>query len=260
MGVDRIHHGFWKYIDPAHRKYEPGNKYEHSIKDYYIYLDREIGKLLSLVGEETIVLVVSDHGAKRMDGGICINEWLIQKGYLTLKEYPLQPTPLNKLPIDWAKTRVWGEGGYYARVFFNVKGREPQGVIEPSQYEPLRNELIQKLAAIPDDQGNDIGTQVFKPEELYTVVNGIAPDLIVHFGSLYWRSVGSVGLRTIHTFENDTGPDDANHAEYGIFILYDPLQREGKRREDISILDVAPTILHRMGIAIPADMEGKVLQ
>ncbi|RMF83225.1 MAG: phosphodiesterase [Nitrospinota bacterium] len=260
MGVDRIHHGFWKYTDPRHRKYEPGNPYEQAIKDYYIYIDQEIGRLLSLLDDDTVVLVVSDHGAKRMDGGICINEWLIQEGYLTLKEYPATPTPLSKLSIDWSRTRAWGEGGYYARLFLNVKGREPEGTIDPAQYEQVRDELRARLEALTDEQGNNIGTRVFKPEEVYPVVNGIAPDLIVYFGNLYWRSVGIVGLRSVHTFENDTGPDDANHAEQGIFILYDPRRKEGRWREDMTIYDVAPTILHHLGMAIPGDMEGKVLE
>src|SRR5205085_8388014 len=85
MGTDRIHHAFWKYTDPTHSKFEPGNPYEHSIRDYYEYVDKEIGQLLKEVPEDAVVLVVSDHGAKTMDGGICINEWLIQKGYLVLK-------------------------------------------------------------------------------------------------------------------------------------------------------------------------------
>jgi len=70
MGVDRIHHGFWKFHDPKHVKYEPGSKYEHAIRDYYIYVDRKVGELLTLVDSETAVLVVSDHGAKAMAGGV----------------------------------------------------------------------------------------------------------------------------------------------------------------------------------------------
>ena len=86
MGTDRIHHGFWKYHDPSHPKYEAGSKYERSIHEYYRYLDEEIGALLTLIDDDTVILVVSDHGAKKMDGGICFNEWLIREGYLTLQE------------------------------------------------------------------------------------------------------------------------------------------------------------------------------
>ena len=86
MGLDRIHHGFWSYMDPEHHKYEPGNPFEQAIRDYYRYLDGELAALLELVPRDTLVLVVSDHGSKRMEGGICFNEWLIREGYLTLEE------------------------------------------------------------------------------------------------------------------------------------------------------------------------------
>ncbi|MCL4419760.1 hypothetical protein M1146_06745, partial [Patescibacteria group bacterium] len=118
----------------------------------------------------------------------------------------------EKIGIDWSRTKVWGEGGYYGRVFLNVKGREPQGVIEPSQYEAIREEIIDKLENLPDEFGNSIGTKVFRPEALYKELRGIPPDLIVYFGNLAWRSVGSVGHKTIWTHENDTGPDvSVNH-------------------------------------------------
>ena len=76
----------------------------------------------------------------------------------------------------------------------------------------MRDELIAGLKSIPDENGRDIGTQVYRPEELYKEVRGVAPDLIVYFGDLYWRSVGTIGGGKLHTFENDTGPDGANHA------------------------------------------------
>jgi len=77
MGVDRIHHAFWKYMDPDHPKYERGNAFEHAIRDYYRYCDREIGELLSLFPHDTAVRGVSDHAAKKLDGGTCFNELLI---------------------------------------------------------------------------------------------------------------------------------------------------------------------------------------
>src|SRR5262245_25767488 len=76
MGVDRIHHGFWSHMDPAHHKYEPGNPFESAILDYYRFVDAELAELLASCPPETLVLAVSDHGAKKMDGGICFNEWL----------------------------------------------------------------------------------------------------------------------------------------------------------------------------------------
>jgi predicted AlkP superfamily phosphohydrolase/phosphomutase len=258
MGVDRIHHGMWKFIDPTHPKYESGNRFEKSILNYYQYLDEEIGTLLTKLGDETVVLVVSDHGAKKMDGGINFNDWLIREGYLAVKEMPPGVAPLKNKNIDWSKTKVWGSGGYYGRLFLNVKGREPQGQIDPQDYHKVRNELVVKLEGLTDPDGKNIGTRVFKPEEIYPVVNGIAPDLIVYFGDLNWRSLGSIGNPTLWSFENDTGPDDANHAQFGMFILYDP-QDPGRGREikGAHVMDVAPTILSKLGVDRPRDFEGK---
>src|SRR5690242_9358037 len=108
MGTDRIHHGLWKYHDPTHPKHEAHPVYSKSIHDYYLYLDAEIGQLLALVDDDTTVFIVSDHGAKKMDGGICVNEWLMREGYLTLKHVPQQPTSIDACGIDWSRTRVWG--------------------------------------------------------------------------------------------------------------------------------------------------------
>jgi predicted AlkP superfamily phosphohydrolase/phosphomutase len=257
MGVDRIHHAFWDDMDPAHRFYVAGNQFENAIRDYYREVDREIGDLLAFADADTAVLVVSDHGAKRMDGGICVNEWLLAHGYLVLSEKPEGAMPLNKVKVDWSRTKAWGDGGYYARIFLNVAGREPQGTVAPADYEKLRDDLLAGLSAIPDENGREIGTKVFRPEELYKKVRGVAPDLIVYFGDLYWRSVGTVGGGRIHTFENDTGPDGANHAQNGIFILKDNANIGAAARVDgLQITDIAPTVLNLFGLPIPNDMEG----
>ncbi len=255
MGVDRIHHGFWKDMDEKHPHHDPSSPYRNAIYDYYRYLDREIAALLNCFDDDTAVMIVSDHGAKAMMGGICINEWLIQEGYLVLKQPVNQPTPFSKVEIDWSKTRVWGEGGYYGRLFFNVVGREPQGIVQPQDINTLKAELSQKLMALGDEDGDPIGTRCFIPEEIYQDVRGIAPDLMVYFGDLAWRSIGSVGHGKIHVHENDTGPDDANHAQLGIFIYYDPKQpHQGQCLTGLHLQQIAPTVLKYFNIDIPEDM------
>jgi predicted AlkP superfamily phosphohydrolase/phosphomutase len=259
IGLDRMHHGFWKYHDPQHVLHEPDSPFKDAVHDYYRHLDVEIGQVLELLTDETIVLLVSDHGAQRLDGGFCVNEWLIREGLLVFKSYPKEVTPFAKLEVDWEKTRVWSEGGYYARVFFNVKGREPQGTIEPSDYERFRDEIKAKFEATVDRDGKPLGTMVFKPQEIYHKVQNVPPDLIVHFGALYWRSIGSVGYPVIHVLENDTGPDDCNHAQFGAFILAasnSPLHGE---IEGARLLDIAPTLMDLAGYEVPASMQGRSL-
>ena len=156
-------------------------------------------------------------------------------------------------------TRVWADGGYYSRIFMNVKGREPEGVIDPADYEPLRDELIAKLEALGDEDGNSIGTRVFRPTDLYREVNGVAPDLICYFGNLAWRSIGSVGDGRVQVRENDTGPDDANHAKYGIAIMLGPGMPD-TLPDDAHLFDIAPTLLTALGMDVPAEMRGRPLQ
>src|SRR4051812_33210877 len=223
MGTDRVHHAFWQYMDPAHHRYEPGNPFESVIADYYEHVDRKVGQLLEVIPDDSCVIVVSDHGAQCMEGGIAINEWLIRKGYLVPQQPVISPSRLEAVKIDWSRTIAWGAGGYYGRLFLNVKGREPHGVIAPEDYESTRDRLIAELEALGDHLGRPIGTRVLKPESLYRDVRGAAPpDLFVYFGNLRWRSVGTVGTGEIHTFENDTGPDDANHAADGLVIAKGP--------------------------------------
>ena len=256
MGSDRLHHAFWRFWDETHRAYDPDSPFSETMRNYYRILDTELGNTLACVDDDTTILVVSDHGAKRMDGGICVNEWLRQHGYLTLKTEPQGITRWTADLVDWKKTKAWGEGGYYARIFINVEGREPQGIVSTQDYESIRDELKTKLEAIVDEEGHNINTRVFKPEETYRECRNIPPDLIVYFGDLFWRSVGSVGYNSIYTYENDTGPDDCNHAEMGMFIMKNGKQT-GEQIAPKSLYDIAPTVLNEFGINIPETMQGK---
>jgi predicted AlkP superfamily phosphohydrolase/phosphomutase len=270
MGVDRIHHGMWSFMDPGHRRHQPGNKYEHAIRDYYKLLDVQIARMLEKIDDRTSVLIVSDHGGQKMEGGICVNEWLWRNGYLVLKSDPPESmfdeagkrilTKFDQVEVDWSRTRAWGDGGYYGRVYLNVNSREPHGIVRREDYELLRDELIARFEALPGPDGQSIGTVAYKPQEIYQKVRGVPPDLIIYWGDLSWRSVGSFGHGGVYTFENDTGPDDANHARRGIFIWYDPQSPGGgKKIEGHQLMDVAPTLLQTMGLPIPLDMQGKHL-
>ncbi len=259
IGLDRIQHGFWRYHDPEHVLHEPNSPFANAIRDYYRYLDEEVGSLLELLPAEASILVASDHGAKRLDGGFCVNEWLIREQLLVLNEYPTQITPFAKLDVDWERTTAWSEGGYYARVFLNVKGREPRGKVDPAAYESVRDDVRARLEATNGPDGRPLGTLVFKPEEIYRETRNVAPDLIAHFGALAWRSVGGVGYPSLHVRENDTGPDDCNHAQHGAFILAGPGVPPAGELAGAHLLDLAPTLLHLAGYDVPSSMQGRDL-
>jgi predicted AlkP superfamily phosphohydrolase/phosphomutase len=257
IGLDRIHHGFWKYFDPQHRQYVAGHPLASVIPDYYRYLDKQIGSVLELVDSKTAVLIVSDHGAQRLEGGFCVNEWLQREGLLVLKHEISQPVRFSPDLVDWSRTRAWSEGGYYARVFFNIQGREPQGVVPAADYEAFAAEMEERFVNLLDDRGQPMGSIVFRPYRLYRRVERVAPDLIVHFGALYWRSIGGLGYENLYQQENDTGPDDCNHAQQGVLIMAVPGEAPRGQLEQLHLLDVAPTILELMGLPIPHTMQGR---
>jgi predicted AlkP superfamily phosphohydrolase/phosphomutase len=255
IGTDRIHHGFWRHLDAEHRFHVTDSPFAGAVLDYYRELDARLGRLLTLVGDDCAILVVSDHGAQRADGGICVNEWLRENGYLTLTHEPESPMALTPELVDWDRTVAWGEGGYYCRLFLNVEGREPRGTVPAADYARVREELKVALEQIGDEHGWPTGTVAHRPEDLYGERRGVAPDLLVYFGALRWRSIGLVGTGNTHVFANDTGPDDANHAPEGLYIAAGEGIEPGPGPER-SILDVAPTVLRLLGEPIPAEMEG----
>ena len=261
IGVDRLHHMFWKYYDKSHPRYEYNEKYKNVIPDYYKFIDGKIGELLNLIDDDVYVITVSDHGITSMKGAFCINEWLIKEGYLVLKNYPKEITDINHCDVDWEKTKAWGWGGYYARVFFNVIDREEKGTIPLEKLEEEKNTLRKKILKIRGPAGESLDNKVHYPEEIYDEVNGSKSDMLVYFDNLYWRSAGTLGHNRLYLSENDTGPDDAVHWWDGMFSIYNKTKPiEGKRLENLSIYDVAPIILKTMSINIPEGMKGRVPQ
>ena len=113
MGTDRIHHGFWKFMDAEHRKHVPGNPYEHAIRDYYRHVDGLIGNLLRHADEDTTFssspttvrsVWTAESASTSGSGG---------RGYSSPSSEPTERARLEKLGIDWSRTIAWGEGGYY---------------------------------------------------------------------------------------------------------------------------------------------------
>ena len=249
IGFDRLHHAFWKFFDPAHPKYVPGNKYEAIDLEYYTMVDRRVGRLLDLFGEDCPTLVLSDHGSKAMAGGFCVNQWLEREGYLAYKSRPTAVTDIDKAAVDWSRTKAWGWGGYYARIFFNVKGREQEGVIPPEELESEKRKLTERVMGIADPKGARMQNRVLDPRVAYAEARGDRPDLMVYFGNLDWRSAGTVGHDSVYLSENDTGPDDSVHSMDGVLILSNPRKDlGGKEVVGARAQDIGSTILAMMGV------------
>jgi predicted AlkP superfamily phosphohydrolase/phosphomutase len=244
IGFDRLHHAFWKFFDRAHPKHVAGNKYEKIDEEYYAMVDGRIGRLLDIFGQDCTTLIMSDHGSKAMKGGFCFNQWLEKGGYLKLKIRPMGQTDLDKADVDWSKTKAWGWGGYYGRVFFNVEGREATGSIAQKEFERAKSELTKEIMKIRDDKGVKMANEVFVPGKLYRAATGDKPDLMVYFGDLDWRSAGTVGHDSLYLSENDTGPDDSVHSMDGVFLMANPSKDlGGKETAGLELRNIGPSLL-----------------
>jgi len=249
IATDRLHHAFFRDVDPSHPDHDPGSPTLDVGRDLYARADERIGELLGIVGPDCDVLIVSDHGAKPMLGGFCVNDFLIARGDLVLRERIESMSSVTPSMIDFSRTRAFAEGGYYGRVFVNVRGRDPEGLVDdPDSY--LR-ELERDLSsvALPD------GTRRWRfdrPAAVYRAVRGFAPDAMIYCGDLDYRILGTVGHSGLFQRANDRGPDACNHAFDGIVIGAGPSMPRSGLISDASLLDIAPTTLATFGLVDPA--------
>lgn len=255
IGVDRFHHAFWRHIDPSHPGNEPSNRWAELGREYYQALDRHIGRLCDAARDDTVIAVVSDHGARAMHGGFCINEWLIRRGHLVLRR--AVDGPLEQAAVDWSRTTAWAEGGYYGRVFLNVRGREPEGIVPERELTAVRDRIQAELESACDDDGVPVPVAVRVPKARYRRTRGFPPDLMVYFDELRLRAIGSVGSGRLVVAENDTGPDGCNHDWDGIFVLSGGETPARGYVEGAEIYDVTPTILGVFGVARPPGILGR---
>ena len=229
IAFDRAHHAFWKYFDKTHPRYTEDPELSDAIPSIYREFDKWLGEVIKAIPRDTVIVLVSDHGTKHMKGAFAVNEWLIEQGYLKLREKPRKPcTDLSREIIDWSSTVAWAWGGYYSRIFINLKGREPQGIVEPKYYEDTVKQLKNDLRKIRGPNGEQWKNEVYTPYELYPAVKGDAPDLMLFLDDLWWRAAGTIGWDTPYLSENDRGPDDAVHDWIGVFAIYDPQETFSK--------------------------------
>jgi predicted AlkP superfamily phosphohydrolase/phosphomutase len=253
IGPDRLHHAFYADMEPAHPLHDPSSPYLGVGERYYALLDRELGAMIALADDDTAVLVASDHGARPLLGAFRINEWLQREGLLTLKTQPRGP--LRTEHVDWSRTKAWAEGGYYARVFCNVRGREPEGIVDdlPSLVEQLRTQL----RAVRGPSGEAWNNRVEPPASLYRAVRGFAPDLIAIFDDLNVRPTATVGTGELYAARDDRDADACNHDMHGIFALAGAGVAARGMLEDCAIQDVGATVLALMNVAQPEDWLGR---
>jgi predicted AlkP superfamily phosphohydrolase/phosphomutase len=256
IGPDRLHHALYATLDECHPRHDPRSADNELGARYYALLDAELARLIALADDDTSIVVASDHGARPLTGCFHINQWLIERGLLVLRTAPSAPCALTVELVDWSRTKVWAEGGYYARVFVNVRGREAAGCVEPAELPALCDQLQRALEAVPGPAGEVWQNRVERPARLYRQVRGDAPDLLAFFDQLNVRALGSVGVDALYVGRDPRGGDAANHDPLGIFVLAGAGVTPRGAIAECSIQDVGASVLALLGVAQPADWLG----
>jgi len=108
-GTDTVQHALWKYMSPAHPLYEPSRaeRYGNAILDYYQFLDQALGRLVGSLDEDTVLLIMSDHGFGPFHKFIHVNNWLRQQGWLRLKRTLKTQVKLGLFHLGFAPMPIY---------------------------------------------------------------------------------------------------------------------------------------------------------
>lgn len=287
---DSLMHFFWKDMDGR----SGVDSRKNYIRDYYREADAGIGRIVEAAGDEVHVIVMSDHGHTGVHGAVYLNKWLVDNGYmdfrtsfrqglelLTLKLQrkfrrrfkkrrafrddedqmtQIAARLLEKLEqgIRWSNTKAHAEPPGY--VWICTKDRYPLGTVEPGgEYLRVREEIREGLAELLDpDSGEPVFDAVLTRDEAFAgPAQGDAPDLVVMCRPGF---ITEYGLRKNFVVGPSQGARfNGYHVMQGLLVAAGPQLQHGTTIEGARILDIAPTILHLLGLPVPPSMKGAVL-
>jgi predicted AlkP superfamily phosphohydrolase/phosphomutase len=287
MSLDKVQHVFWKYLDPQSPLYHTGQgkRYRELVIPCYEQIDAVVGRLMARCDAHTTLILMSDHGFGTLDKYLDLNRWLADRGLFRLRKGRVLFRELQRrlgitgvtLPqlhggvaadpkkmdcIDWKRTlafcgEISGQG-----IFINLRGRDPQGVVEPGpEYDRVRDQIIDGLLNWREP-GSDhpIVDRVYKREELYTGAHvDKAPDLLVVMRNYSYLLLNSVRF-TQQGYLREIDDARGFHRPDGVFLAWGHQISSGKQVNGAEIIDLAPTILHLLGVPVPQNMDGKVLE
>lgn len=286
--TDNLQHKTWKYIDPRWSGRNPRRC--ELIKKCFAEADRAVGALLDYAkANDASVLIVSDHGHGSLEGKIHVNRLLEQWGYLALqgggargmtrirhiwdrlrgrtKRFSRMGNIAHDLAVDFERTRACVmHAGMAGFLYLNLRGRQPCGIVEPGEYETRRDEIRKRLLGgecqVRDPEGRAIRlfSEVHKPEELYGCSRDKQPwmpDLILtpHESLAVVRKIRGSSVVKWLPYSRIEG----THRPDGIIAACGP--GIGRAAEiHTHIVNCAPTVLAMLGLPVPGDMEGRVIE
>jgi len=247
----------------------------------YMKIDEMIGQLMELLKEEDIFLMMSDHGFGPTQKTFYPNAWLREKGFLGSKRgrgssrekmdmglfhRKKEAHIIQKIKAVWGKKRSeihWGKTqayfintGYGYGIRINLKGREPEGIVLPEKYHELRDDIIEKLNSIVDEEnGRRVLERVYRREDIYWgphIKN--APDIAVIPHGEY-----TLNDRVKDKIFKKSKAGLSSHRLEGILMLQGSHIKKGNRLIGAHIMDLAPTILHLLGLPVSKGFDGRIL-
>lgn len=259
---DRVQHMFFRYLEdnhPAHKANGNGLvKYKTAIEDLYKRMDDIVGKTLQYVDDDTVLFVLSDHGFKSFQRGVQLNTWLMENGYLAVKEGADLKTQSYLRAIDWSKTRAYSFG--LAGIYLNVKDREAEGIVEKKDAPALMQEIAEKLTGLVDEERGEVAIQRAYPKfECYSgPYVRVAPDVVVGY-AIGYRSAWDVAVGKVGgaVFEDNIKAWSGDHCIDPPLIPGVLFTNRKFEAEDPGIEDLGPTCLSLFGFATPSFMDGK---
>lgn len=259
--TDRIQHMMMRYEDPGHPANEGKDTEEHkdSIEELYLRCDQLIGDVLKKVGKKDVLAVISDHGFMPFRRGVNLNSWLLKHGYLVLKEGKTESADWFR-DVDWSKTKAYTLG--LTGVYINRKGREALGIVEKSEVDDLKRELIEKWNGLKDEEAGKVAIrEAFDTaREYHGPYQENAPDILIGYDYGYrasWEAaVGQVDDRVfvdnVKSWSGDHCVD--SRLVPGIFFCNRKINSETPH-----ITDLSATAIHLFGVPVPKFIQGKPL-
>jgi predicted AlkP superfamily phosphohydrolase/phosphomutase len=232
------------------------------IEDHYRELDAIVGQVMQAADDQTLLIVLSDHGMNSFRRGLNLNTWLFENGFLALKNggQPGEEQDDFFRNVDWSRTRAYalGLGG----IFVNLKGRETNGIVEPAEAPDLKRQLASGLTGLADAQRGQVAVRsVADRTQLYRGAYAAeAPDLLVNFAAGYRVSWGTpLGGVPAGLFEDNTRKWGGDHVVDPCLVPGVLFMNRPFGQEEAGLTDMAPTILGAFGLAKGPAMEGKNL-
>ena len=258
---DRLQHMFWRFREPDHPANQNGttSDMQDVIEEHYRDLDPIIGQVLQYVDDETLFIVLSDHGMNSFQRGLNLNTWLYENGFLALKTgfQPGEDAGDVLRCVEWDDTNADALG--LGAIFLNMRGREENGIVDIENAEGIKSAIIKGLTNLRDQERGKVAVRsVVAREEIYRgPYVDEAPDLLVNFSEGYRVSWDTpLGGVPEFLFEDNIKRWGGDHVIDPSLVPGVLFMNRSFNQEDASLVDMAPTILSALGVSKGSEMEG----